>query len=184
MPIAFDENPDALALKSAISILQIQARKAAEDMQTLQAMKERAMKNPEEFARAIAAGQIKSKPDYLFAPSQEDEDVDEEDDDKMELDELRKDAKAWPRIPTAQNVVRCPPINWHKYSVVGESLDKLHADQRARPTEGTPQKLGPDGKLSSGGDGQRRPADVGVAAPYQYGRDKIEKTTSRKSGKK
>lgn len=182
MPIAFDENPDALALKSAISILQMQARNATRDIQDLQAIKGRALQNPEEFVRAVAAGEVKKKGDSLFSPSQDDED-DEDEREHMQQDG-KEDGKAWPKLPTPQNVVRSPPINWTQYAVVGESLDKLHSDQQARPTEGMPQRLGPEGQLSYGGDGQRRPADLGVAAPYQFGRDKIEKMSTRKGGKR
>jgi hypothetical protein len=82
-----------------------------------------------------------------------------------------------------QNVVRCPPINWNQYAVVGESLDKIHKDQLERPSEGVPQRVGVDGQLVAGGEGQRREF-LGVAAPYQPGRDKIEKMSTRKGGKR
>lgn len=173
-----------MALKSAISILQLQARNATQDIRSLQAIKERAKEDPEGFARAVAMGKVKGKGDALFAPSQDDEDKDKDEDGEIEQEKEDKDRKAWPKLPTLQNVVRCPPINWNQYAVVGESLDKLHADQQARPTEGMPQKLGPDGQLSYGGDGPRRNADLGVAAPYQVGRDKIEKMSTRKGGKR
>jgi hypothetical protein len=171
-------------LKSAISILQMQARNATADIQSLQAIKERAIRDPEEFARAIAAGDVKRKGDSLFNPPQDDVDMDDEEDEGIQREQMGKEGKTWPKLPTPQNVVRCPPINWNQYAVVGESLDKLHADQQARPTEGMPQRLGADGQLSYGGDGQRRPADLGVAAPYQLGRDKIEKMSTRKGGKR
>ena len=184
MPIAFDENPDALALKSAISILQIQAKKATADIQSLQAIKERAMMDPEQFAQALISGEVKKRGDPLFAPSQEDDNMDDNDEEELSQKRTAQEGKNWPRLPTPQNVVRCPPINWSQYAVVGESLDKLHADQQARPTEGQPNKLGPGGQLSYGGDGQRRSAYLGAAAPYDFGRDKIEKMSTRKGGKR
>ncbi|KAG0648047.1 hypothetical protein D0Z07_5717 [Hyphodiscus hymeniophilus] len=184
VPIAFDDNPDALALKSAISILQIQAKKATADIQSLRAIKEQAMKDPEGFTQALVAGEIKKREDSLFAPSGEDEDMDEDEDEQPIQSSEVKGRKTLPKLPTPQNVVRCPPINWNQYAVVGESLDKMHADQQSRPTEGRPQRLGPDGQLSYGGDGQRRHANLGVAAPYDYGRDKIEKMSTRKGGKR
>jgi len=79
--------------------------------------------------------------------------------------------------------VRCPPINWNQYAVVGESLDKIHKDLLERPSEGVPQRIGADGQLVPGGEGQRREF-LGVAAPYQPGRDKIEKMSTRKGGKR
>jgi len=48
-------------------------------------------------------------------------------------------------LPTPQSVVRCPPINWAQYGVVGDSLEKLHAEQMAAPTPGVPLPLGPGG---------------------------------------
>jgi hypothetical protein len=124
---------------------------------------------------------VKSNYGSLFEPSQND---DEDDDDEPQETEEKTGPKAWPKLPTPQNIVRCPPINWNQYAVVGESLDKLHADQQARPLEGMPQRFGADGQLSYGGDGQRRQADLGVAAPYQPGRDKMEKIGTRKGGKR
>jgi hypothetical protein len=172
-----------------MAILQLQARNAAADIKSLQEIKERAMKEPEEFARALQAGELKTKGDGLFDFSKEDSDDEEEDEGKGEAMQVDGQAgtvpkaKPWPKLPKPQNVVRAPPINWNKYAVVGESLDKLHADQQARPSEGMPQRLGPDGSLSYGGDGLRR-ADFGVAAPYSVGKDKIEKMSTRKGGKR
>jgi hypothetical protein len=183
VPIKFDENPDVLALQSAISILQMQARNAGQDIQTLSRIKQRALADPEEFKTALASGEISSKSEPLFElkdDSSDDEDETEDKMDGMEGNEKGKGTK-WEKIPKPQNIVRCPPINWAKYAVVGDSLDKLHKDQQERPTEGTPAKLQPDGSLVFGNGGQRRTADVGVAAPYQPGRDKIEK---KKGGKR
>lgn len=42
------------------------------------------------------------------------------------------------KLPQPQNIVRMPPINWNKYAVVGEGLEKLHADQLRRPPVGAP----------------------------------------------
>ncbi|RFU30046.1 hypothetical protein B7463_g6281, partial [Scytalidium lignicola] len=194
--IAFGSNPDALALKSAISILQIQQRKAVGDIQNLQRIKERAMEDPEGFAKALAAGKVKIRSDPLFAPSGMDEEEDEDGEDGEAYSNGNEDARipgtstartedtaaAWPVIPTPQNVVRCPPINWTQYAVVGDSLDKLHADQQARPTDGVPAKPGPDGSLLVFGEGPRRLSEVVVAAPYTPGKDRIEK--SKKGGKR
>jgi hypothetical protein len=188
VPITLDENPDAIALKSAISILQLQARNATADIRALQRIKERAVADPEAFARALASGEVASKPDPLVAPPLEDsgdEEGEEGDEGISELDEDRKGKeKNWGKLPTAQNIVRCPPINWTQYAVVGDSLDKLHKDQQARPTEGTPQILQPDGSLAYGSEGQRRREDLGVAAPYQPGKDKIDRMGTRKGGKR
>ncbi|KAH6670507.1 hypothetical protein B0J14DRAFT_596397 [Halenospora varia] len=183
VPIDFADNPDAIALKSAISILQIQARNAASDIKNLQKVKERALEDPEGFSEALGRGEIKVKPDPWRNPGPIEDDEDDDEDEKMvvEMNEGEGKEKKWPLLPTPQDVVRCPPINWTQYAVVGDSLDKLHKDQQARPTEGMPQRVGPDGQLVFGGEGQRRAADVGVVAPFAPGKDKIEK---KKGGKK
>ena len=192
MPITLDENPDAIALRSAITILQMQARNAENDMRTLHRIKEKALQNPEEFARAVAKGEVGTVGDSLLNPQLEDDDEDDdednEDEDEDESADLAKNMRnaqpttakkaKWEKLPKPQQVVRAPPINWEKYAVVGESLDKLHDDQRKRPSEGKPQVLGPDGKLRYGGDAARKQYE-GVAAPYTPGKDKIKKNGKR-----
>jgi hypothetical protein len=249
--ISFDENPDALALQSAISILQMQRAKATGDIQALARAKRAALADPRAFATDLAAGRVRTEGDRLFVEDgagdsgsdmEEESDDDSADDDedqesepsdedesgdvKMEMGpgpsiqgessaqgaaaaasksakarRKRKgkqkssdagpsrtaatDAKAWRRLPKPQNVVRCPPINWTQYGVVGESLDKLHAEQRAAPTLGKPAMLGPGGTFEfRAGDtvptgGQQRRL-VGVAAPYAPGKDKIDKKKGKR----
>lgn len=142
------------------------------------------MEDPEGFSEALGRGEIKVKPDPWRNPGPI-EDDDEDDDEKIdvEMNEVigREREKKWPLLPTPQDVVRCPPINWTQYAIVGESLDKLHKDQQARPSEGMPQRVAPDGQVVFGGEGQRRAADVGVVAPFAPGKDRVEK---KKSGKK
>ncbi|PMD41726.1 hypothetical protein L207DRAFT_331249 [Hyaloscypha variabilis F] len=200
--ISFDDNPDVLALKSAASILQIQARNAVQDIQALQRIKERALRNPEEFGRALETGEVRTRNDPLYHPG----DYVEDSDDDVEMGGLngekeksgkgKKGAKGgkgnraakekWEPLPAPQNVVRCPPINWNQYAVVGDSLEKIHRDQLERPSEGFPARVGSDGQLVAGGEGQRRQSEGGVviAAPYQPGRDRIEKMSTRKGGKR
>lgn len=150
--------------------------------------------DPEAFARALASGEITSKPDPLLVPSYDDSShgPEQEDDDDEDIkiggmdedDKGKNEKKGWGILPTAQNIVRCPPINWSQYAVVGDSLDKLHKDQQSRPIEGTPQLVQPDGSLVHGPEGQRRREDLGVAAPYQPGKDKIDRMGTRKGGKR
>ncbi|KAK3996832.1 hypothetical protein QBC44DRAFT_316654 [Cladorrhinum sp. PSN332] len=95
----------------------------------------------------------------------------------------KEGAVAWRNLPKPQNVVRCPPINWSQYGVVGESLDKLHAEQLVAPTPGAPVVLGPGGTYEfKAGDSQtgtstsQKPQRlVGIAAPYVPARDRLEK---------
>ncbi|KAG9232162.1 hypothetical protein BJ875DRAFT_381347 [Amylocarpus encephaloides] len=179
-PIVFEENTDVIALKSTIAILQIQARKAAEDVRTLRDVKERALGDLEGFVGALARGEL-GKPDSAVPPRQGgDGDEDEDNDEDEGMEDAKGKGRRWPALPKPQDIVRCPPINWTQYAVVGDSLDKLHNEQVSRPSEGMPQQVGADGQLGFGGEGARR-VDVGVMAPYNPLRDKIEKKKGKKS---
>jgi hypothetical protein len=219
-PISFDSNPDVIAIRAAMSVLQIQRQKAIADMQALQQIKERAMANPTEFATALASGQIITKTDSLFpvlGPKGRDNvdagDSDDDDDgdgttifpeDARPRDSTlrasdmvqpgagsdkgkspsKKGKDTWPEFPKPQNVIRTPPINWAQYAVVGESLDKLHADQVARPNGGLPAKVGPNGEAVPLESPGKKYEALGVATPYVPGRDRIEKPGSTKKGSK
>jgi hypothetical protein len=223
-----------LALKSAISILQIQRRKAERDMATLDRVKSAALAQPEAFIRDLTAGRVRVEGERLFVGSvgggakdeESDSDSDSDSDggggsgegdksnnnfnqnrnDNEAKQHIKSDSPAqsqppplvenepniktdpdaktpspdppsWAPIPKPQNIVRCPPINWSQYAVVGESLDKLHNEQVLRPAQGTPAVLTPDGRFEfKGGDGGgvgKQERYMGVAAPYAPGRDKI-----------
>ncbi|KAK4128394.1 hypothetical protein N657DRAFT_638863 [Parathielavia appendiculata] len=244
-PIDFDSNPDVLALKSAISILQLQRARATADLQSLRRAKEAALANPEAFAADLAAGNVRVEGDPLFSPrtraggvtgdhfasdSSSTTTSDDDDDGEAEAEEPETEAPTdnsttraeqspehrapkqkpkpkpkhrqkgkhtssppappWQTLPKPQSIVRCPPINWAQYGVVGESLDKLHSEQLAAPIPGTPMILGPGGTYdpsatgaAGGGGGRGGGAQVGeqprrlvgIAAPYNPLRDKVEK---------
>ncbi|KAM0343367.1 hypothetical protein ACHAPU_008688 [Fusarium lateritium] len=194
-PIAFDSNPDVIALKSAISILQIQRQRATADIQALSRAKDEAVNDPEAFIRDLAAGKIN-------APANDDSDSDSDSDDddvnnaatgsqkadhQQDLGEgssgqrIPTEPPAWANIPQPQNVVRCPPINWSQYAVVGDSLDKLHHEQVVRPSQGTPASIGANGTYEFRGEGKQERYQ-GVAAPYAPTQDRLsKKPKSRKS---
>ncbi|GAB1311287.1 hypothetical protein MFIFM68171_01497 [Madurella fahalii] len=247
-PIDFDENPDVIALKSAISILQLQRARATADIQTLSRAKAAALADPSAFIADLAAGRVGTEGDPLFLGTDDSDDEDRGDDEREREEhdgqeptsssgtgpktkgsadddtpmtdgagapaKKRKGKQkhamnnsnsnssntppaaattatataaaspAWRKLPKPQNVVRCPPINWAQYGVVGESLEKLHAEQIAAPTPGAPVALGPGGtyEFKAGSDqaaaaaGEQQPRRlVGIAAPYTPGRDKLEK---------
>ncbi|KAH9902247.1 hypothetical protein F4778DRAFT_116219 [Xylariomycetidae sp. FL2044] len=250
-PIDFDSNPDVLALKSAIAILQIQRSKAQRDMGQLDRVKRAAIADPEAFTRDITTGRVRVEGDGLFVggvrtdddsssseDSEEESDHDGAADTKMESGNGdRGEASAtskvttdvnmssaqsgmdtngsaprttdpqnqinppreakpankpsdrtagdnprpWATLPKPQNIVRCPPINWSQYAVVGESLDKLHNEQVLRPAQGQPAVVGADGRFEFKGDGVgRQERYTGVAAPYAPGKDRLDKDSSRK----
>ncbi|KAK2764539.1 hypothetical protein FQN54_009234 [Arachnomyces sp. PD_36] len=190
VPISESENPDAIALRSAISILQIQKQQSLRDIRTLDQMKKTAAAHPEEFVKQLTAGKL-SSPDsgelLSFTPEStaqnaESEDAMETDDDKAETGGPQQPASEaqvdFGKIPKPQNVVRMPPINWAKYHIVGEPLDKLAEEQRRRPSPGEPRRDLP-------GESQRAPEHF-IAAPYRPFVDKIEppmRTRSSNKGK-
>lgn len=192
VPISESDNPDAIALRSAISVLQIQKQQSLRDIHALDKLKQAALSDPESFARELAAGNINTKEGDVFNPTnlQDDEDEDDEGDndmnspadtrneDSMDID-AENSAKMvnFGKIPKPQNVVRMPPINWAKYHIVGEPLDKLHEEQRARPTPGEPYLGAPSTRAS----------EHFVAAPYRPFVDRIDppmKTRSSNKAKK
>ncbi|EEH39202.2 hypothetical protein PAAG_01664 [Paracoccidioides lutzii Pb01] len=192
VPISESSNPDVIALRSAISILQMQKQQALRDIKTLDKLKRAAVAHPEEFARELVKGNLTSKAGDIFNPTgfENEEAAANENafEEQRTTDQERTDRGEWTmdidkplsfsKIPKPQQVVRMPPINWAKYHVVGESLDKLHEEQRQRPTPGEPQR----NVYAS-----QRAAEHFIAAPYRPFTDSLDppmKTRSTSKGKK
>ncbi|RYP03542.1 hypothetical protein DL764_005097 [Monosporascus ibericus] len=249
-PLDFDTNPDVLALRSAIAVLQNQRRRAAADMGALDRAKSAALADPTAFLRDLAGGRVGVGGDSLFGPgvagggedSESESDLDSEPEDRdadadadadvdVDVDmgdaagiqagaetgaeaapppssspTRRKEPRAkkrsspepeggerrppppWSALPGKQNVVRCPPINWAQYAVVGESLDRLHSEQQRRPAQGAPAVVGHDGRFefAAEGAGARGHTDepyLGVAAPYSPLRDRVDRGDRKPSSK-
>lgn len=90
---------------------------------------------------------------------------------------------SWSTLPKPQDVVRMPAINWSKYAVVGESLDKLHSEQLARPTLGTPGAVGANGTYEfKAGPNPDDGKWVGVSAPYDPLKDKLKPKAAKRGG--
>ncbi|KAI9694428.1 MAG: hypothetical protein M1822_000044 [Bathelium mastoideum] len=156
-PIAEAENTDALALTAALAILQVQRERSRRDLLTWERIRARAAQDPAGFYTELEAGRLRQRErkdtgylgptlEGLGDAGAEDEDGEDEAKQERESEEGRVEGAegeankaAWPKLPEMQNIFRCPPVNWAKYHVVGESLDKLHEEQRKRPTEGEPQ---------------------------------------------
>lgn len=144
VPISESENPDAIALRSAISILQMQKQQSLRDIQTLDRMKEAAAADPEGFARELAAGRLRTEDRGAVVQFSEGDAMDTDEDNKEGVKQAQGDGTTttskFGRIPPPQNVVRMPPINWAKYQVVGEPLDRMHEEQLHRPNLGEPRR--------------------------------------------
>ncbi|KAL4806349.1 hypothetical protein BDV18DRAFT_126225 [Aspergillus unguis] len=174
IPISESENPDAIALRSAISILQMQKQQSLRDIRTLVKLKEAAAEEPEKFAQDLAEGKLSKKGQGgLIDFSHEDDEADEhgngEDEDMPDTEAAR--GSKFGTLPTPQNIVRMPPVNWAKYQVVGESLDKMHEEQLRRPSVGEPRR-----------DEAPAPEYV-LASPYHPLTDKLESPTKAKGSK-
>lgn len=167
-PVSGADNPDAIALRSAIAVLQIQRQRTVRDLKTLERQKAMATADPEKFAQDLTSGRIvaSSSLGIFSGPA-----VDLSRELPGESDESTATAKktGFGVIPAPQDVVRTPPINWTKYHVVGEALDRLHEEQRSRPTSGEPER---------GVDSARSSEHV-IAAPYQPWTDHLSNTPAR-----
>ncbi|ATY62224.1 hypothetical protein A9K55_007873 [Cordyceps militaris] len=180
-PLDFDANPDTIALRSAISVLQLQRRRATADIQALSRAKEAAVGDPEAFVRDLVAGKVNQPAGAGMVASAGDDDSD----DDAPTAPANEAPRPWAALPKPQEIVRCPPINWSQYAVVGDSLDKLHAEQVARPTQGTPAAYIPGhaGMYEfRGGDG-RQELYQGAAVPYNPVKDRVDRKATSKARK-
>jgi hypothetical protein len=162
--IAESDNPDVLALRSAISLLQLQREKSKRDLRALAELKAVAVADPAAFGRSILQTRAQAANTYsdILTPT------------LAGLGDARKDsadvgapppASKFPTIPQPQNIIRCPPVNWAKYHVVGDSLDKLHEEQKRWPGQPEPPRTQ---------SGARAPPHT-VASPYSPFTDGIGK---------
>ncbi|KAJ4406723.1 hypothetical protein N0V91_004413 [Didymella pomorum] len=175
VPISESENPDAIALRSAISLLQIQREKSKRDLKALEDLKHAAVQDPEAFVRSLQEQRAKAADAHndILTPtlagltdaalSNDDEGGAGRKDSVNTDSKSAKSAPSFPTIPQPQNVVRCPPIEWAKYHIVGEPLNKMHEEQKKWPGSSEPPKLG---------NGHRAPPHS-VAAPYSPFKDAV-----------
>lgn len=180
VPISESDNPDAIALRSAISILQIQKQQALSDIRILDKMKQAATKNPETFVQEVLKGNV-SVPNggMNIVPSpvaRNDHEQDQAANDGLHRNEDGISHTGFGNLPKPQDVVRMPPINWAKYHIVGEPLDRLHEEQRRRPSPGEPRRDTPTPV-------QRAPEHV-VAAPYRPFTDRLDSPMKTRSANK
>lgn len=154
LPVNLDDNPDAMALRSALSILQIQRQQALQDMRDLERMKRAALADPEQFVKDLQDGKLVKAP-------REGVGVDASD---LAAEESGKEVVSkFGDLPSAQNITRCPPVEWAKYHIVGEPLDRIHQIQQKYPgfTEETLERT-------------ERPQPHVIAAPYRPFVDRLD----------
>ena len=115
---------------------------------------------------------------YRAEEADEDEESDEDEDEEKEGGEGEEEEggggvrgrDSGMEIPGSQNVVRMPPINWAQYHIVGESLNKLHEEQRRRPVGG--EVVGEE-ELRPREGGRERGEEHVIARPYDPFVDKL-----------
>jgi hypothetical protein len=142
-PFSGTSNPDASALRSSISLLQMQKAQALEDIRVLEESKRLAMEDPEAYVEAVRRGDLRPAtstgrviPDLLTNVASESELESAADGQQQAADQPRP---SFPPLPAPQNIVQMPAINWAKYGIVGDALDKMHEEQRTNPTLGEPE---------------------------------------------
>lgn len=140
-------------------------------------MRKQALEDPERFREELAAGRVQEKKmtagnlrAILDADSDDDDDEEEEDEVMHENNTTADTSRTangttaqhqpFERVPGPQNVVRMPHVNWDKYHIVGEPLDRMHEQQRKWP-----------GNFAYGTD---RGREFTVAAPYSPWLDPLE----------
>ncbi|KAH9878952.1 hypothetical protein J1614_002387 [Plenodomus biglobosus] len=176
--ISESENPDAIALRSAISLLQLQREKSKRDLKALQELKAVAVADPQAFAQSIHEQQAQAARSYhdvltptLSGLTDSVPNVEDHGDTGPGAN-ARKDSAdvniklprtRIPPIPQPQNIVRCPPIEWSKYHISGEPLDKMHEEQKNWPGCTEPRRTK---------SGQRAPPHS-VSAPYSPFTDNV-----------
>ena len=130
LPLSLDDNSDAIALRATISLLQLQRQQSLKDIRDLDKVKDAALDDPRGFADGLRAGKLK-KP---IASEIAFDDVEYEDEnDDSEATKHDEGISKFGRLPNAQNVARCPPIEWSKYHVIGKPLDNMHEMQKRYP---------------------------------------------------
>ena len=81
LPLSLEDNADAIALRAAISILQLQRQQSLRDIKALDKMKAAALRDPETFLDDLKAGKL-TKPDPVGIINMDDSDDDTADDTK------------------------------------------------------------------------------------------------------
>lgn len=148
IPISESDNPDAIALRATLGVLQVQRQRALSDLKQLERQKQLATSDPRAFVARLAKGEIEqSHPDPVGSTDgNTDTTTDEPTHRTTRADDHDPDAgksagrrdESFGPLPGPQAVVRCPPVNWAQYGVVGEALDGMHEEQRRHPSSTRP----------------------------------------------
>jgi hypothetical protein len=137
LPVSLDDNSDAIAMRAAISILQMQRQQSLKDIRNLEKMRKAAAADPDAFVEDLKQGKLTVQPRSgidVDGDSGDDNDKEEENDQVEQTDQTGpSNLSKFGKFPAPQNVVRSPPIEWSKYHIVGEPLERMHEIQKRYP---------------------------------------------------
>ncbi|TGZ80082.1 hypothetical protein EX30DRAFT_68785 [Ascodesmis nigricans] len=115
------QSSDSIALRSTLRLLTLQRERAKRDISELESLREAALKEPLQFVEYIQASKRRNPATGRPATA-----------------DLKNNIFTDREIPKAQEVYRCPPIEWSKYQILGAPLDSMHNEQRKRPSPSRP----------------------------------------------
>lgn len=145
LPFSSADSTDAIALRAAISSLQYQRQRASDDIRRLEQLKHEAVSRSAEFRTHLLSQGSKpvphTKETYTFPEDSEMHDADPDTSDSEEEEQQAAQGQTQKRevqdilnsIPPPQQIVRMPTINWDKYHVNAEPLERMHRAQQLRP---------------------------------------------------
>lgn len=157
-------------------------------MVTLSKQRDAALQNPRAFAEALRRDEVKMRDTAGtgglggFDDCEGDEDArdngTEIDDDEMSTSPTSPITPSAPLhsfgpIPTPQNVVRTPRINWAKYHIMSKPLENMHKSESQNPTEGTPRTDQDLKQEISRMQGLGRQGEAVLTAPYDPWKDEL-----------
>lgn len=160
LPLSLDDNADAIALRATISLLQMQRQQSLKDIRDLDKIKDAALEDPRGFADELRAGKLKKPMSGEVAF--DDVEYEEEDNDGAAA-KSEEAASRFGRLPNAQNVARCPPIEWSKYRITGKPLDNMHEMRKRYPGVS-------ENDFARGAS----PSEHEVTAPYRPFKDRLD----------
>ncbi|GIZ40560.1 hypothetical protein CKM354_000389400 [Cercospora kikuchii] len=103
LPFSGEDSGDAIALRAAISTLQIQKKKAQDDIKTLATIKQLALEDPATFHKELAAGRLREQKPSLRDILDNMEDDDDDDEEEVALGASREEDQE-----ASQRTVRLP----------------------------------------------------------------------------
>ena len=180
-----------------MSILKMQRRQAEQEIVILSKQRDAALQDPKAFAEALRSDQVKMRDSAGtggiggFDESEDDEDAQDKGTGIEKKERSTSPASpmtpstpphSFGPIPTPQNVVRTPKINWAKYHVMSKPLENMHKAEIQNPTEGRPRTDQDLKQEISRMQGLGRQGEAVLTAPYDPWKDELAPKAERPGG--